>query len=402
MLTLTPHKKITNSKSRHRRRTQPGDPITVGLVGISGYGRVMLKSLLAAAQTGGLRLAAATVINQAEEKAACDPLRESGCELFADYQSMLNTHGDTLDLCVIPTSIHRHTDMSLRALAQGCHVLVEKPLAGSVTDAEKIIHASRQSGRFVTVGFQDMFSPATRSIKEFLLSGILGQILSIRASGSWPRGQSYYARNNWAGKLTCDSLDVFDSPLNNAFAHFLNLALYFAAPSPHGMAHVVKTTGHLYRFYPIESYDTANVHLLTEEGVTIDGLFTHADTAKIDPTLCIEGTAGRLRWTHEREAIAYDSKGNERHRWTLDSEEVSRQHMIREVLAFLRGGTRPYFGAESALAHVQAAQKIRTNLEIQDVTNATLRDGKARAEWAPVDSLLQQLVDVSNSRSVVG
>lgn len=401
MLTLTPLKKTTNSPHLTRRRTQPNDLLSVGLVGISGYGRVMLKSLQTVAPSEGLRLAAATVINQAEENAACVLLRESGCDVFADYQSMLRAHGDTLDLCVIPTSIHLHTDMSLRALERGCHVLVEKPLAGSLTDAEKIIRASQQSGRFVTVGFQDMFSPATRSIQEFLRSGALGRIRSIRASGSWPRGQSYYARNNWAGKRTCDGLDVFDSPLNNAFAHFLNLALYFAAPSVHGMARVAQTAGHLYRFYPIESYDTANVHLLTEEGVIIDGLFTHVDTAKIDPTLSIEGTTGRLTWAHEREAIAYDSKGNEVRRWTLDSEEGSRQYMIRDVLAFLRGGPRPYFGAESALAHVQAVQKIRTDLRVEEVTHATLRDGKARAEWASVDGLFQQLVDVSNSRSVV-
>ncbi|PAW78904.1 MAG: hypothetical protein B9S32_05860 [Verrucomicrobia bacterium Tous-C9LFEB] len=402
MLTLTPHKKIIHSKNHARRRTQPSDQISVGIIGISGYGRVMLKSLQTAARSEGLRLVAATVINQAEEKAVCDPLRESGCALFPDYQSMLKAHGDTLDLCVIPTSIHLHKDMSLHALDGGCHVLVEKPLAGSVADANKIVQASQQSGRFVTVGFQDMFSPATHSIKEFLLSGALGQILSIRASGSWPRGQSYYSRNNWAGRLTCDGMDVFDSPLNNAFAHFLNLALYFAAPSLHDMARVAKTAGHLYRFYPIESYDTANVHLLTGEGVIIDGLFTHVDTTKIDPTLCIEGTSGRLIWAHEKESVAYDSQGNELRRWTLDAEEGSRQHMIREVLTFLQGGNRPHFGAESALAHVEAVQKIRTDLEIEEVIHKPLRDGKMRAEWAPVDGLFQQLVDVSNSRSVVG
>lgn len=404
MLTLTPHKttSLANPKPLAPRRSRPLETLSVGIVGVSGYGKVMLKSLLAAAKTENIRLVAATVINQAEEKETCDPLREAGCAICPDYQSMLDAHGRALDLCVIPTSIHWHKDMTLQALQHGCHVLVEKPLAGSISDATKIVHACQHADRFVAVGFQDMYSPATRSIKEFLLSGALGRVVSIRASGSWPREQGYYSRNNWAGKLTCGGMDVYDSPLNNAFAHFLNLSLYFAAPSLKGMARLAQVGGHLYRFYPIESYDTANVRLLTEEDVEIECLFTHVDTALRHPTIYIEGTAGRLVWTHEKEAFAQDTHGKELRRWTLDSEEISRQHMIHELFASLRHGTSLGFDAASALAHVHAVQKIRTDLAVEDFTGKSFPEEKTRELWSPVDGLLQRLVDVSNTRSVVG
>ena len=45
---------------------------------------------------------------------------------------------------------------------------------------------------------------------------------------AWPRYFNYYARNNWAGKLAMNGTWVFDSPVNNACAHYLNLALFWA------------------------------------------------------------------------------------------------------------------------------------------------------------------------------
>ena len=63
-----------------------------------------------------------------------------------------------------------------------------------------------------------------------LYGGTSSRRITVRAQ--WPRGASYYARNNWAGRLRVGSAWVLDSPVNNAFAHFLMLALFWAGDTP--------------------------------------------------------------------------------------------------------------------------------------------------------------------------
>jgi predicted dehydrogenase len=82
---------------------------------------------------------------------------------------------------VIATPAATHADLACRALAAGKHVLVEKPLALSVADAERVARAAAASGRVLLVGHLMVFHPAVVRLKELVASGQLGDLYYLHA-----------------------------------------------------------------------------------------------------------------------------------------------------------------------------------------------------------------------------
>jgi predicted dehydrogenase len=96
---------------------------------------------------------------------------------FADCSAMLTeTRPDTLIVC---TPDDTHARMIVTALEAGVDVLTEKPMTTTAEMCRTILAAERRTGRRVDVGFNYRFSPTARAIKEVLLSGIIGEIVSV-------------------------------------------------------------------------------------------------------------------------------------------------------------------------------------------------------------------------------
>jgi predicted dehydrogenase len=275
-------------------------PVRVALIGISGYGFIYLQMMRELAELGVVKIVAAVVINADQEAANVRDLRARGAAMFSDYEEMLRTLAGQIDLCLIPTGIPWHRRMTVAALQAGANVLVEKPLAGSQADAQAIIEAERAAQRFVAVGFQDFYTPGTRWLKQQLVSGAIGQLRSVRALGFWPRAEDYYRRNGWAGRLYTQGAAVFDSPFNNAFGHFVNLALYYCGTTLDEVASARDVEAELLRAHAIESFDTGVVRARTANGTALWLGFSHACRTIADPEIVIEGTGGTARWTYEK------------------------------------------------------------------------------------------------------
>ena len=306
----------------------------LALIGISGYGRIHLQLARAGRDRGEVDIVAAVVINPAEEAANVAELRAHGCQIYPDYVEMLRRHAGQIDVCLIPTGIHWHARMTLAALQAGANVLVEKPLAGSVADAAAIQAAERASGRFVAVGFQDCYDPGTRWLADELRRGAIGEVRTVRFLGVWPRPRAYYQRNNWAGRLQVDGVAVLDSPLNNAFGHFVMLSLLFAGAEAGEVAPPTEGV-ELFRAHAIESFDTGVVSFRTRQGVHLWFGASHASHTAIEPGIMIEGTAGTAGWRYESEAW-FEAAGGRQQRPVLD-QHATRHLMMAAVLQRLRG-----------------------------------------------------------------
>lgn len=102
---------------------------------------------------------------------------------FTDYKELLKQGLDAVSI-VVPTRMHR--DVAIDALKAGCHVLVEKPIADSVENAQAIIKTSKEVGRCVMVGHIERFNPAILKLKEIISSGLLGKIVSISTTRVGP------------------------------------------------------------------------------------------------------------------------------------------------------------------------------------------------------------------------
>ena len=276
-------------------------PARVAIIGVSGYGSIHLQLARESRDRGEIRITAAVIINAQEESATSAELRAQGAEVFTDYGEMFRRHAGRIDLCLIPTGIHWHARMTIAALEAGANVLVEKPLAGSLGEVDEIRRVERRTGRFVAVGFQSFYEPATVWLKQELQRGVIGDIRSVRFLGVWPRPRGYFTRNNWAGRLQVDGVAVMDSPLNNAFAHFVMLSLFLVGAEQAAGTPALEG-GELLRAHAIESFDTAVVRSLTANGVKMWLGASHACRETIEPEIIITGRQGQAGWRYESEA----------------------------------------------------------------------------------------------------
>lgn len=87
-----------------------------------------------------------------------------------------------IDAIVVTTPHHVHVEETLAALAQGKHVLVEKPLATSVADCNRMIAAAAQSRRTLAVGYQQRFRINNAKACELIRTGAIGRVITVQVS----------------------------------------------------------------------------------------------------------------------------------------------------------------------------------------------------------------------------
>ena len=123
--------------------------------------------------------------------------REVGCPFFADYRAMLDTVRP--DVAVICAPHPFHAALAIDCLEAGAHVLVEKPLAVSVSEADAMIAAADRAGHLLAVCFQQRFRPVVEHARALIESGAIGDIVRVLCVEPWFRTQFYYDSAAWRG-----------------------------------------------------------------------------------------------------------------------------------------------------------------------------------------------------------
>lgn len=126
-------------------------------------------------------------LNECELIAVSDLDKEKGeeaaarfnCKYYADYQEMLvKEHIDALSI-VVPTKNHKK--IAVEVMNSGIHILLEKPIAGNINDAEEIISKSKEKKIKLLIGHIERFNPAVIKLKKIIDEGKLGTVTSIIA-----------------------------------------------------------------------------------------------------------------------------------------------------------------------------------------------------------------------------
>lgn len=109
-----------------------------------------------------------------------------GIAYFANHEQMLKEIIPDAVSVVVPTPYHLL--IASTCLKAGAHVLVEKPIAASVTEANELMDIARASDKILTVGHIERFNPAVRHLRELIDSGRLGKISTVtsRRVGGFP------------------------------------------------------------------------------------------------------------------------------------------------------------------------------------------------------------------------
>lgn len=270
--------------------------VRFAVVGVKGYSRSHLRYISMLEEQDRGQLVASTVVDRYDHPDAVAELEQRGVQVFDDYETMLRSCRDDVDIVTLPTPIYLHAPMTVAALRAGYHVFVEKPVAGSLAEADEMIDVRSESGKQCAVGFQQLYSHAFQRLKAHIADGKLGKIRRISNIALWPRPPAYYARNEWAGRLSCGGRPVYDSPFNNALAHQIMNMLYLASAQKGSSAHVTSVEAELYRAYDIESFDTGCMRARTDTGVEILFAATHACQTTLDPIMRVEAERALVEW----------------------------------------------------------------------------------------------------------
>jgi predicted dehydrogenase len=121
-----------------------------------------------------------------------------------------------LDAVVLATPVATHAELAVRVLEAGKHCLVEKPLALSVSDAERVVAAARRADRVLMVGHLLQYHPGVNKLKEIADSGELGDIHYI-----------------YGNRLNLGQLRVEENALWSLGAHDVSVLLHLAEQEPY-------------------------------------------------------------------------------------------------------------------------------------------------------------------------
>jgi UDP-N-acetyl-2-amino-2-deoxyglucuronate dehydrogenase len=136
---------------------------------------------------------------------------------FNQLTDLLNSEIE-FDVLAIATPNGFHAEHALMALEKRKHIVVEKPMALTKADCEKIIFKSLQVSRQVFCVMQNRYSPPSEWIKKVIDDGILGEIYMVQINCYWNRDERYYKKEGWKGKLAIDGGTLFTQ-----FSHFIDI-----------------------------------------------------------------------------------------------------------------------------------------------------------------------------------
>jgi|GEM_PF-154065 len=163
--------------------------IRCGIIGIKGVGRYHVDVLHHLVNTE------ITALVDQDAEFVQQKANELGVRAFTNYQDMLMA--DIVDAVTIATPHHLHMEIGLACLQAGVHVLMEKPLASRVSEADTLIAAANANNLKLGVLHQYRTHRSSKVLKQIIDSGKIGKIGRVLWSWAQFRPEKYYTRDRW-------------------------------------------------------------------------------------------------------------------------------------------------------------------------------------------------------------
>ena len=250
--------------------------IRVALVGSGSIADTHLGALLDIPQARVVG-----VYSRGEEKAR-KAAERAKCDATTDWRALVKR--EDVDLVDIVTSSGSHAEIALEAIKAGKHVLVEKPMAMTTADADRIAAAAAAGGRVLGVVSQRRFEEQHLAVKRALDAGALGKLLLVEVSCPYYRTQAYYDSADWRGKIATDG-----GALMNQSIHSVDLLLWFGGPV-HSI--VAKTATQTHR---MEAEDLALVTVTFKNGAFGTVMASTSIQPGFPPCLNLYGEKGTIK-----------------------------------------------------------------------------------------------------------
>ena len=152
--------------------------VNVGVIGVGAMGynhaRVYYK----------LEEANLVAVSDVSERTLNKVAKKYDAKGFTDYEDLLKDPEIEVVSVRVPTTFHH--DVVMEAIKHGKHVLVEKPIAFTLKEAEDMIAAAKEAGVILATGHVERFNPAVQKAKELIDNDVIGDIVSASAKRVGP------------------------------------------------------------------------------------------------------------------------------------------------------------------------------------------------------------------------
>lgn len=177
-----------------------------------GCGRIS-PNHIAAAKSNHLEFAGICDTNEQMlyDKAAEFDLKD--VHQYTDYREMLEK--EQPQLVAVATESGKHAAIALDCIDAGCSLIIEKPIALSLADADKIIAAAKEKGVKVCASHQNRFNKSVQKIREALEKNRFGKMFYGTAHIRWCRDLEYYKRAGWRGTWEQDGGALMNQCIHN-------------------------------------------------------------------------------------------------------------------------------------------------------------------------------------------
>jgi predicted dehydrogenase len=262
---------------------------------------------------------------------------------------------ESLDAVVLATPVATHAELARYVLESGKHCFVEKPLARSVEEAERVVEAARAAGRVLMVGHLLEYHPGVEKLNELIGSGELGEVRYI-----------------YSNRLNLGQLRRDENALWSLGAHDVSVILRLAAEEPYEC----RAVGESFVNEGVE--DVVFCYLRFRSG-----LAAHMHLSWLDPhkerRFTVVGSRRMATFDDmelERKLTVYDKGFDEDYssygEYIARSGDIFSPHVpneeplrieCRHFLECLRDGTEPRSGGESGLRVVRVLETLQRSLE---------------------------------------
>ncbi len=204
---------------------------------------------------------------------------------YSSYTEMYDTEKPDLVSIALPSGLH--ADAAKEAIVRGINVIIEKPMAMSIEDADEIIRLSEKHNVKVSACHQNRFNVAVQEMRAALEKGRFGKLSGGAITVRWSRDKSYYDQASWRGKFESDG-----GTLMNQCIHGIDLLIWMCGED---LRKVYGATRRQYHPY-IEAEDVGTAVFEFGNGVvaTVEGT-VNVPGESLEEHLTLIGSGGAVK-----------------------------------------------------------------------------------------------------------
>jgi predicted dehydrogenase len=181
-----------------------------------GCGSIGVLRAQAVTQCDDLKL---KVVVDVRHEAAQKLARQLGCDATMSWRQAIER--PDVDMVIVSTPPSSHADIAMAAAEAGKHILVEKPIAHTLEDAERMCTIAEKRGVLLKTGFNHRYFPSMAFAKQLIESGRIGEVIRVHAYAGHPGGKEFGPK--W---VTDGAITGGGSLVDNGI-HILDLTRFF-------------------------------------------------------------------------------------------------------------------------------------------------------------------------------